>query len=216
MKLYRDSTGQLKGDARCTYIKVESVELALQILDNSDYRGNIIKVERARFSLKGEYDPTRKPKKKKMNKKEKEKQKKRVEKLFDWRPDKLTTERGKNEKAVVIKNFFDPAIFENDPQLIMEYRSDIQEECEQKCGPVKRVVIYDLHPEGIVMVTFQEFDAADKCVELMNGRFFAGRKLDAQHWDGKTKYKIEETEEEIEKRMNKWYEHLEKEDEPQT
>lgn len=53
----------------------ESVVLALQLLDGYDVRGRKIKVERARFTMKGdEYDPNLKPKKKR--KKDKEKMKK--------------------------------------------------------------------------------------------------------------------------------------------
>ncbi|KAF7489513.1 HIV Tat-specific factor 1 -like protein [Sarcoptes scabiei] len=212
IKLYLDECGMPKGDGRCCYIKTESVELALKILDGYFYRDHFIKVERAKFSLKGEYDPSKKPKKKKTNRKDKEKQKKKMDKLFDWRPDKIPGERSKNEKVVVIKNMFDVKIFEKDPKLILEYKSDLQEECEEKCGPVKKVEIFDLHPEGVAMVTFKEFDDADKCVQLMNGRFFAGRKLDSHLWDGKTKYKVQETEEEIEERMKKWDQYLEQQD----
>jgi len=185
--------------------------LALNILDGYDYHDRIIKVERAKFSLKGTYDPSLKPKKKKSNKREKEKQKRKMEKLFDWRPDKLVGERPKQEKVVVIKNMFDPKMFEADPKLILEYRSDLRDECEQKCGPVRKVEIYDLHPDGVATIAFNEFEDADKCIELMNGRFFAGRKLDATLWDGKTKYKVQETEEEVEKRMKKWDDYLEQE-----
>lgn len=209
IKLYQDQMGMPKGDGLCRYIKIESVQLALNILDGYCFRDHKIKVERAKFSMKGEYDPSLKPKKKKTNKKDKEKQKRKLEKLFDWRPDKLPTERPKHEKVVVIKNMFDISIFEKDPRLIFEYKTDLKEECQEKCGTVKKVEIYDLHPDGIATVTFAEFEEADKCVELMNGRFFAGRKLDSFLWDGKTKYKIQETEEELEQRIKKWDDYLE-------
>ena len=64
--------------------------------------------------------------------------------LFDWRPDKLRGERGKNERIVIIKNLFDPAIFDNDIPLILEYQQDIREECT-KCGDVRKVTIYDVN-----------------------------------------------------------------------
>ena len=63
MKLYKDSDNQIKGDGLCSYIKHESVDLALTILDGSELQGNTISVERAKFELKGEYDPKLKPKK---------------------------------------------------------------------------------------------------------------------------------------------------------
>jgi HIV Tat-specific factor 1 len=201
VKLYRDSDGKLKGDALCTFIKVESVDLALQLLDESDFKGQLIKVERAKFTLKGEYDPNKRPKRKKNDKK---KMQKKLEKLFDWRPDKLPFERSKSEMTVVIKNLFNISDFAQDPRLILEYRADVREECMEKCGPVKKVDVYDNNPEGVALVHFGDFESADKCVALMNGRFFAGRKLTAENWNGKARYRINETEEEAEKRMKEW------------
>ena len=63
MKLYKDSDNQIKGDGLCSFIKHESVNLALTILDGSELKGNTISVGRAKFELKGEYDPKLKPKK---------------------------------------------------------------------------------------------------------------------------------------------------------
>jgi HIV Tat-specific factor 1 len=78
VKLYRDTEGQLKGDALCTYIKVESVQLAEQILDGYVFKGKEVKVEKAKFVLKGEYDPSKRPRKPKA--KDKQKIKKKLEK----------------------------------------------------------------------------------------------------------------------------------------
>ncbi|KAL5010559.1 hypothetical protein ScPMuIL_012864 [Solemya velum] len=69
LKLYKDENGQPKGDGRCCYIKVESVHLALQLLDDSELRGHRIHVEKAQFQLKGNFDPNKK--RKKLNNKEK-------------------------------------------------------------------------------------------------------------------------------------------------
>ncbi|KFM76892.1 HIV Tat-specific factor 1, partial [Stegodyphus mimosarum] len=206
IKLYRDSDGTLKGDGRCCYIKIESVKLALDILDGYLFKGKPIHVERAQFELKGQYDPSKKPKKKKA--KEKEKLKKKLDKLFDWRPDKLRGMRSRNENTVIIKNMFDPKEFDEDAALLLDYQNDIREECS-KCGEVKKVVIYDRNPDGVVAVTFSEPEMADECINLMNGRWFASRQLTAETWDGKTKYKIVETEEEREKRLNSWQKYLE-------
>lgn len=46
----------------------------------------------------------------------------------------------------------------------------------------------------------------------MNDRWFAGRRLLAQKWDGVTKYDVEETEEQKEARLKKWEEYLERRD----
>lgn len=207
IKLYKNKDGKLKGDGLCTYIKPESVTLALQILDGYRYKDKELSVEKAKFELKGEYDPSKKPRKRK---EEKDRQKKRLKRLFDWQ-EKLPEERSKREKVVIIKNFFDPTEFDKDPTLIPEYKQDVEEECTAKCGPVKKIEIYDRNPEGVVAVFFKEFEHADKCVELMDGRFFAGRQLSAQNWDGRTKYKIKETEEEEKRRIEEWNKYLEDE-----
>ncbi|XP_055847163.1 uncharacterized protein LOC129912777 [Episyrphus balteatus] len=206
LKLYAEKDGQLKGDGLCDYIKVESVDLALNLLDESIVRGNKIKVQRAKFQMRGEYNPSLKPKRKK---KDKEKLIKMKEKLFDWRPEKMRGERSKHERTVIIKNLFTPELFDNEVQLIIEYQNDLREECS-KCGTVRKVVIYDRHAEGVAQVNMADPEEADLVIQMMNGRFFGQRKLIAETWDGKTKYKVAETEEEIQARINKWDKYLEK------
>lgn len=46
------------------------------------------------------------------------------------------------------------------------------------------------HPEGVAQVTFKEPEEAQECVQLLNGRWFGQRKITAEIWDGKTKYKL--------------------------
>jgi HIV Tat-specific factor 1 len=58
-------------------LQVESVELALNVLDGYDVRGHKISVTRAEFQMRGEYNPALKPKKRKNDK---EKMKKMQEK----------------------------------------------------------------------------------------------------------------------------------------
>lgn len=212
VKLYMDKEHNcFKGDALCTYIKIESVDLALKLIDGSDYKGHKIKVERAHFQLKGEYNPALKPKKKK--KKEMEKIKKMQQKLFDWRPEKFIGERSKHERVVIIKNLFHPSDFDKDVQLILDYQQDLREECS-KCGEVRKVVIYDRHPEGVAQVTMKDPEQADAAVQLINGRWFGKRQITAEIWDGRTKYRIAETEAQISKRIDKWDNFLEGKDEP--
>ncbi|XP_011195647.2 HIV Tat-specific factor 1 homolog [Zeugodacus cucurbitae] len=208
LKLYAEADGQLKGDGLCDYIKVESVGLALNILDEYNLRGQKIRVQRAKFQMRGEYNPALKPKRKK---KDKEKLQKMKEKLFDWRPEKMRGERSKNEKVVIIKNLFDPVIFEKEVQLILDYQNELREECS-KCGTVRKVVIYDRHPEGVAQVNMADPEEADVVIQMMHGRFFGQRKLSAEHWDGKTKYKIVETEAEVQKRLSHWDQYLTREE----
>lgn len=151
---------------------MESVELALNVLDGSDVRDKQIKVQRAQFEMKGDYNPALKPKTRKADK---QKIKKMQEKwvflslvyraestrndydddddfpfkpfistrLFDWRPDKLRGERGKHERTVIFKNLFTPELFDKEVHLILECSNQLREECE-KCGTVRKVVVYDV------------------------------------------------------------------------
>ncbi|XP_052899637.1 HIV Tat-specific factor 1 [Anopheles moucheti] len=205
LKLYREADGTLKGDGLCHYIKIESVDLALKILDNYDVRGHKIKVQRAEFQMRGEYNPTLKPK---MRKKEKERLKKMQESLFDWRPEKMRGERSKHERIVIIKNLFEPSLFDREVHLLLEYQNDLREECA-KCGTVRRVLLYDRHPEGVAQITMGDPEEADLVVQMMNGRYFGQRKLTAAIWDGRTKYRIAETDADIDKRRGNWEEFLE-------
>ncbi|OAD61970.1 HIV Tat-specific factor 1 like protein [Eufriesea mexicana] len=189
---------------------VESVDLALKILDKSQIRGKTLSVQRAKFQMKGDsYDPALKPKRKK---KDKERQKKMQEKLFDWRPERVLGEPMKHERVVIIKNLFSPEDFDKEVSLLLEYQQDVRSEC-LKCGDVRKVIIYDRHPEGVAQVTFREPAEAQACVQLLNGRWFSQRKISAEIWDGKTKYKILETDAEIEARIAKWDKYLENEEE---
>lgn len=39
-------------------------------------------------------------------------------------------------------------------------------------------------------VAFKETEGADACVEALNGRWFGGKQLSAQLWDGVTDYQV--------------------------
>ncbi|XP_034833861.1 17S U2 SnRNP complex component HTATSF1 [Maniola hyperantus] len=214
IKMYMDKDQNcFKGDALCTYIKIESVELALKLLDGSDLKGNKVSVEKAQFQMKGDYNPALKPKKKK--KKELEKIKKMQQQLFDWRPEKFIGERSKHERIVIVKNLFSPSDFDNDVQLILDYQQDLREECS-KCGEVRKVVLYDRHPEGVAQITMKEPEQADAVIKLINGRWFGKRQITAETFDGRTKYRIAETDAALNQRINKWDKFLEGGEEGKT
>ena len=45
------------------------------------------------------------------------------------------------------------------------------------------------HVEGVAQINMASPEEADVVIQMMHGRFFGQRKLTAEHWDGKTKYK---------------------------
>nr|CAB3254690.1 HIV Tat-specific factor 1 homolog [Phallusia mammillata] len=218
LKLYLDKIGNPKGDGLCSYLKRESVELAMQILDDMEIRkGYKLHIEEAEFQLKGNYDVTKKPKM--LSKKEKKKLQKEQEKKLDWRLNRAEETLSKTDRVVILKNMFDPSEFEEDPVLITDIRDDLRKECE-KFGAVKKVIVFDRHPDGVCSVAFKEIDAAIECQKALNGRWFAGKSVDAQIWDGATNYQMEETDKEREVRLKKWEQYLldggEKDDNPET
>nr|XP_045626344.1 HIV Tat-specific factor 1 homolog [Procambarus clarkii]XP_045626345.1 HIV Tat-specific factor 1 homolog [Procambarus clarkii]XP_045626346.1 HIV Tat-specific factor 1 homolog [Procambarus clarkii]XP_045626347.1 HIV Tat-specific factor 1 homolog [Procambarus clarkii]XP_045626348.1 HIV Tat-specific factor 1 homolog [Procambarus clarkii] len=206
IKMYRDEEGNFKGDALCTYIKVESVNLAMQILDEYQVGNKKIHVEKAKFQQKGEYNPKLKPRKK--QKKILEKIQKRQEKLFDWRPEPLRGQRQKNENTVVIRNAFDPREFVDAMEKMLVHKETLRNQCEN-FGKIKKMELHDLHPDGVVQVTFEEVEFADMCIATLNRRLYNGRTLHVSVWDGKEKFKIEETEAEREERLKRWSKFLE-------
>lgn len=52
-------------------------------------------------------------------------------------------ERSKHERTVIIKNLFDPEIFDTDVGLILEFQQDLREEAS-KCGNPRKVIVYDV------------------------------------------------------------------------
>ncbi|KAK5887716.1 hypothetical protein CesoFtcFv8_016296 [Champsocephalus esox] len=204
VKLYKDKEGNLKGDGLCCYLKKESVALALRLIDESEVRGYRLHVEAAHFELKGQYDVSKKKKKNKEYRKKMQAQQKQL----DWRPERHGEVRKRHEKVVIIRNMFHPSDFEEDPLELNEYREDLRSECE-KFGEVKKVILFDRHPDGVASVAYKEPEQADACIESFNGRWFGGRQLVALLWDGTTDYQVEETTREREERLKGWSTFLE-------
>ncbi|XP_026864398.2 HIV Tat-specific factor 1 [Electrophorus electricus] len=211
IKLYKDSEGNQKGDGLCCYLKRESVSLAERLLDDSEVRGYRLHVEAARFELKGQYDASKKKKKNKEYRKKLQQQQKQL----DWRPEKKGEVRKRHERVVIIRNMFHPKDFEDDPLVLNEYRDDLRIECE-KFGEVKKVILFDRHPDGVASVAFKEPEEADACQVALDGRWFGGRKLAANLWDGVTDYQVEETTREREERLKGWSAFLDDERAPRT
>ncbi|CAH1767569.1 10864_t:CDS:10, partial [Entrophospora sp. SA101] len=189
------ATGHLKGDALVTYLKEESVTLACQLLDETILRPEEpykIRVQKAEFKEK---DPkileSSQSNSKKVDKYEVKKKLRQLEKAERY------------NKIAILKHMF----------TIEELEEDIRNECE-KLGEVTNVVLYDKEPEGIVSVKFKDQISAEACVLKMNGRFFAGRRVEAEIFDGKQKYqktgsKSNETDEEEATRLEKYAKWLE-------
>eukprot|EP00124_Ichthyophonus_hoferi_P005999 Ihof_evm1s1108 gene=Ihof_evmTU1s1108 len=157
IKIYINEDGSVKGDALCTYLKVESIQLALDLLDGQEIKPKYpVKLQRAKFEQKGDYRTT---------KKKKTKGKNQQDRLLGWSEKAMSGAISKKVASVVIlKNMFNPKEFEDDPVAITEIKDDVTSECGQ-FGLVKKVTIFDRHVEGVVSVRFAELEAAEKCVK---------------------------------------------------
>ncbi|KAL1916907.1 uncharacterized protein VTP21DRAFT_5104 [Calcarisporiella thermophila] len=217
IKIYKDDKGRPKGDGLVTFFKEESVSLAITLLDESELRpgqpATKIRVQQAEFKPKPAAETTGKNNISKDEKKKKQKRMRQLEKKLDWFEEGGGKRAERFAKIVVLKNMFSMEEIEKDPSLMLDLKEDVREECE-KLGEVTNVILYDKSPGGIISVRYKEKEGALACVELMNGRYFAGRQITAEIYDGKTRYlrsgmKDANEEEEESERLEKFAKWLE-------
>ncbi|CAH0492849.1 unnamed protein product [Peronospora farinosa] len=203
IKLYPNrESGGLNGDGSVCYMKEASVELAVQLLDKSQIRPKWpIDVCPAEFQQKGEEFVKRK--KNKIDTRAKIRMFEK-EKALSWNEGEVSEPAGL--RIVVIKHMFTPAEIE-DEAYEKELQEDIYGECS-KIGEVSKITLFAKHMDGVVAIKFASSGSAARCVEIMNGRFFAGRKLECGFWDG-TDYTHRESTNEEKERADKFQEWLE-------
>ncbi|KAL5356955.1 putative nuclear mRNA splicing factor-associated protein [Aspergillus floccosus] len=196
IKMYMDDEGKFKGEALIVYFRPESVNLAIQMLDDSDFRLGVtgpqgpMKVQAADFSFKSQKEA---PAKTSMRDKRKimQRTQKLNSKLADWdddEPSALPETNSRFEKIVILKHMFTLKELDEDPAAILDIKEDIREECS-KLGEITNVVLYDKEPEGVVSVRFADPEAARNCVRVMDGRYFAGTRVEAYISDGSERFK---------------------------
>ncbi|KAL8771144.1 MAG: hypothetical protein Q9209_003315 [Squamulea sp. 1 TL-2023] len=196
IKLYTDDDGNFKGDALILYFRAESVDLAVQLLDDTDFRlgqsalGGKMKVAAADFSYKAQKDAPAKSSNKDKQKIIKKTQKLN-NKLADWDdddPQAIQDTSSRWDKVVILKHMFTLKELEDDPAAILEIKEDIREECA-KVANVTNVVLFDKEPDGVASVRFSNAEGAKACVRMMDGRFFSGTRVEAYIADGSEKFK---------------------------
>lgn len=208
IKMYMDDKGEFKGDALVVYFKPQSVEMAIMLLDDTDFRVTANGTREGRISVqaadssykKVQYDKegapegaeggaqpsTREAPPPKKNDKDRQKiisrTKKLDAKLADWDDDDpYAAQAGpptRMDKTVVLKHMFTLEELSEDPATLLDIKEDVRDECA-KLGAVTNVVLYDLEPEGIISVKFRDAEAATACIQLMDGRSFAGQAVEA-------------------------------------
>lgn len=169
-----------------TYFKEESVELAINLLDDTRFRYNeagLMRVQKAVFAERENSTEDSTHKRPKLDKKLINARKEQLEKKLDWVDKNPKTKVDRYNKIVLLRHMFTPAELDKDPALILELKEDIRSECE-KVGEVTNVVLYDKSEEGACTVRFKDELSALACVKLMNGRFFAQQRIEAKIYDG--------------------------------
>ncbi|KIW01297.1 hypothetical protein, variant [Verruconis gallopava] len=241
IKLYTDEEGKPKGDALIVYFRPESVQLAIQMLDETDFRWGVkgpdgpMRVRVADTSYKrtqngnnGDDQSTSKRGKPGDKQKIIEKTQKLNQRLADWSDDEDGTalldkevkkdakRHSKWDKVVVLKHMFTPEglakEMEEDPTVKEDLLEDVKEQCEQS-GDVLDMFLFDLEADGVITVRFADADAAQNCVQRLNGRMFDGRTVEAYISKGERfkKSKLSDIDEEAErKRLEAFGELLEK------
>lgn len=76
------------------------------------------------------------------------------------------------------------------------------------CCYGQQITLFSKHEDGVVVVKFESTGSAATCIDVMNGRFFAGRKLECSFWDG-ADYTYRESKDEEKERADKFSSWLE-------
>jgi len=189
-------SGESAGKALVVYLKEESVELALTLFDGAPLRiggKGALRVEQASFEHKKPVEeptadaslpPSKRPKQDDKRARQGKKADKLRSRLENWSSDEdapdgpraTTSVTGKNARVVVLAHMFTLAELESDPTLLLDLKEDVRDECEQTCGKVNSIQLYDVRREswvgltaqleanGIMTVKFAEAVAAKACV----------------------------------------------------
>ena len=136
--------------------------------------------------------------------------KRKAERQLGW--DGFDDEHDPTKTMVVLRNIYDENDLEearkdglNAQTFSDELKEDVAEECRVKCGKVENAYV---NANGVVTVRFKEPEGADACVQLMHNRWFGGKQLKAEMWNGVEKFiglkniEKKETEEEENRRLD--------------
>ncbi len=187
-------------DFRFSASGLSSGKIRVQIADSSYKKTNQETEDAAVVSKSGEgASSTQDRKSSKQRNEDKVKIIKKTQKLAarlaDWDDDEPAYPEGKTgkwDKVVILSHMFTLAEPEEDPAALLDIKEDIREECA-KLGEVTNVVLYDLEEDGIVSVKFKSAEAAKTCVQVMHGRAFDGRTVQAFFATGKERFQKSKT-----------------------
>ncbi|KAK0940812.1 hypothetical protein LTR29_007693 [Friedmanniomyces endolithicus] len=205
IKLYTNEEGGFKGEALIVYFRPESVQLAINMLDESDFRlgqqlpTGPMRVHAADASFKSQKDqPLKTDEAKKKGTTANRDRQKVIQKtqemnnrLADWDdddPQALPETSSRWDKVVILSKMFTLAELAADPHAISDITEDVREECE-KLGQIANITLFDLEAEGVVTVRFTDARAAQACIRAFGGRWFDKRQIVARTADGSERFR---------------------------
>jgi len=105
------------------------------------------------------------------------------QRALDWDEDMY------KKRHVILKHLFAPSdVDPTDLAFYTDLRADVRDECE-KLGPVESVHVFEGSPDGVVAIKFRDWLGADRCIRVMDGRWFAGRQVAAEYFDPRKEIK---------------------------
>lgn len=215
VRLYRTPAGVPKGDGTATYLQAASVDLALLVLDGAEYRPGVrVHVTRAEFVPKsgsgsGGQNGANSTKTDKMmgattaipTKKERR---------YDQRKQELGWGEGAADRHVVLRHMFGPEDAARSGDVAAwtaALREDVRAEAARH-GAVRCVRVFPGHADGVVVVKFANTLDAQRCIDALDGRYFAGRRVSAAPYDGFTDFAVAEDIDARERRIDAWHKYL--------
>ena len=70
-----------------------------------------------------------------------------------------------------------------------ELAEDVAEEAAA-LGEIDRLDVFSKHPEGVVVIKYKSPGAAADAISTFHNRWFGGRMIKCEYWDGKTEYRL--------------------------
>lgn len=219
IKMYTDSEGKFKGDALIVFFKPQSVEMAIMLLDDTDFRFTPSGLTTGKMRVQAadsSYKKTKYPGQ------EKDTSQSGTKSSDGGGSDRGNTRSRDDDKAKVIKKTqkLDAKLADWDDEpstahiapplkksriVLLEHMFtleeleedpaallEIKEDIRDECskfGAVTNVVLYDLEEDGIVRVKFKDADSAELCIQKLHGRMFGGRAVEAYFATGKEKFR---------------------------
>ncbi|KAJ4367394.1 hypothetical protein N0V83_006976 [Neocucurbitaria cava] len=219
IKMYTNDEGDFNGEALIVYFKKDSIDLAIQMMDDYFFRieeqnQGTIRVKEADFSYKRNKDGDQIASKlTRKDKKAAERNRADLNrKLAEWSDNEeevaetFAPKKNKWAKVVIVKYAFTLEELDEDEEAYLDIKDDMRSEAE-KHGSVTNVTLFDKEEAGIVTVRFREFEAAEMFRNVVHGKNYAYRKLEATIAEDKPRFKKsargEEPDSEEEERLEK-------------